>query len=173
MERLSIWRPRSTQRQWMPMSGLITLNVHWYQRTWACGGEGCRLCQLVPVREVGYFAGRCRCGQGEPQLRLLERSTVLIEEAMRQSGIFWPEAVRRLVVTEQTSHRAIGVDSWYLFEECRGETVPLSRVAWSVARLYRFPHFPECSTAGEARRCIEAMSRRQQALQLSQATVVD
>lgn len=172
MERLDLWRPRSTRRQWMPLSGLVTLNVHWYQRTWPCGGDGCRLCNLVPAREVSYFAAAAKIGTEAKRIVLLERSRAVLAEALRQSSLNWQEGIRKLVVTEKTEGRSIAIDSWYLLEEAKSKPVALSRVAFSVARLFRFPKFPECGTAGEARRAVEAMSRNQQALLLAGAEVV-
>jgi len=172
MERLDLWRPRNTRRVWMPLSGLITIAVHWYQRTWPCGGDGCRLCDLVPAREVSYFAAAAKVGTEPKKIVLLERSTAVLDEALRQSSLNWQDGIRSLVVTERSEGRSIAIESWYLLQHATTPAVPLSRVAFSVARLFRYPHFPECQTPGQARRAIEAFSRKQQALMLSGPEVV-
>lgn len=172
MERLNIYRPRASHRQWMPMSAMLTLGVHWHQKTWLCGGEGCGLCSLVPRREVAYFAALTKHGQGERQMYLVERSTAVVAEALRLSALNWPEALGKLVVIESTEGRRIAVTGTYTFEDRQGADIPVSQLAFSVARLFQMPHFPECSTVGEARRFAEAYSRRLQKLHSLEATEV-
>lgn len=172
MDRLTLWRPRATHRRWTPLSGLITLDVHWHNRTWACGGEQCRLCHLVPTREVCYFAARVQIAQETPQLVLLERSSAFIREVLRRTGLNWDETIGRLTIWEETEGRSITLDRWASRTEGISESVSMPLLGFSVARLHRAPHFPECHSPGEIRRCLESYSARIQSLSLSGATEV-
>lgn len=151
------------------MSALLLLDVHWHNRTWACGGDQCRLCHLVPTRHVVYFAARVQIADETPSLVLLERSATMVDELLRRCSLHWDETIGRLTCWEETAGRSISIDKWAERIEPLEERVSVPHLAWSVARLHRAPHFPECSTTGEARRALEAYSARIQALSLSGA----
>lgn len=156
----------------MPLSERLRINIHWYERSWPCAGAGCRLCGLVPARPVSYFAALGKVGQNAAALCFVERSDALLDEVLRQSALQWSEGLSHLVVSEETRGRSIEVSGFYVFEQQRQAVVPFARLAYSVARLFRMPSFPECPTPESARRAVEAYSARLQALQFSSAMEV-
>lgn len=172
MERLDLWRPRSQKRLWMPLSPMIAIGVHWLNRSYLCGGKACRLCELVPLRPVVYFAAMCRSDQKSVTVGLVERSPLVTQEAMRQSGLAWDEAVCRLSVHEEPEGRSVAVVQTEYREVPFRKPIPTEQVAWSVARLYRLPNFPECTDVGYAVGHLQAFALRSQQLHLAGALEV-
>jgi hypothetical protein len=127
---------------------------------------------LVPHRPVCYFAAHCKNGKAAATLQLLERSQAVLNESLRQSALLWEEGLGKLVVQEQVTGRSLAVNGTYVFTANPKPVVPFPVVAWSVARLYRFPNFPRCETQREAKKALQAFSARQQKLMLHGAKEV-
>lgn len=172
MERLALWKPRSTQLEWCPVGPRLDAIVHWWDHSWFCGGEGCWLCKLVPPRWVTYFAALARTARDAPDLFLLERTTGQVQMVVDETGQDWPDLLRRLVVTEKRLPNQRTTLGWRLLEEPCKTSSDVAQLGWSLARLYRMPQFPECTSVGQVKRACEAMSRRQQALRFTHAAEV-